>query len=743
MADATLVDLVKITALTTGTGAVTLGDAVPGYRGVEALLDGAVYGYSIQQEAEYEIGRCTYLQTSNQIVRTPEFTSNGGTPINLQANASIAFVATAEDILGRDVLRPLYGYGAPTNNIGLIGQVYTDLNVPVTLYGPKTATGWGTGVVLQGDAGTPGTAASYTSLTALRAADPAALFYALITPTGLVNYGLQSGNFTGQVDNDRIVKLDAVALSVGALVKQGATSINFDGRSVDTKLLEIPSVTDKRFAGGAIADAVYDAGSATGPDSATGTNNKAAFEAAFATGKPFIVPPGNYYITSLDVTADNAAMIQQEGSWIYAYPGRYVNNGQALSGIRFRGDGWSITGTGNPENCGIHILGDSEAVGVFSTNAAGRCVLSKITIRRKPFGDTAIDDDTYMCPVNFLNASGSNPSGNRLDGIAEDCIFEGFSQYGGQHYGDLSGGAVRRCKIRKNGRPAQVASRGSGWAVTRGVSNLVIEDNDFEDNKEYGVLGSSAGLNSDQIKIHNNRFSNCGRGGGSWTEETNLASDASHGTTRLSVTGNSFVNCGKDTSYTSGRADFRIGTFDGVGFIKYFTIENNRHDGSAPYNILIQSNSVEANAVSDGKIASFMNIGPDTILGLGIGAGVLRVSHYNTYFGSDASKYVQDNQANVTPITTFGGGWANAFGSPFKPTSYETAPTGEVIISFQIAGGANGEAAFVMPAGKRPQYALPIFSGQGSGQINTDGSFVVNSGTGAFAGSVRYFPYAR
>jgi len=64
-------------------------------------------------------------------------------------------------------------------------------------------------------------------------------------------------------------------------------------------------------------------------------------------------------------------------------------------------------------------------------------------------------------------------------------------------------------------------------------------------------------------------------------------------------------------------------------------------------------------------------------------------------------------------------------------------------VSYQIAGGANGEAAFTMPVGKRPQYALPIFSGQDSGQINPDGTLVVNSGSGAFAGTVRCFPYAK
>jgi hypothetical protein len=93
-----LVDLVKIFADTVGTGAITLGDAVPGYRGKEALTNGESYSYSIQQDSLWEIGRGTVLGT--QLVRSPQHTSNGGEPINLQPNAAIAFVALAVDIAG-------------------------------------------------------------------------------------------------------------------------------------------------------------------------------------------------------------------------------------------------------------------------------------------------------------------------------------------------------------------------------------------------------------------------------------------------------------------------------------------------------------------------------------------------------------------------------------------------------------------------------------------------------------------
>jgi hypothetical protein len=185
MADVTLVDLVKITASTTGTGAVTLGSPVPGYRGVEALLDGAVYSYSIQQEFEYEVGTGTFLEAGRQFVRSPTLSSDGGTAINLQPNATIAFVATAQDILGRDVLRPLYGYGQPFNDTGVVGQTYTDLNEPVKLYGPKTSTGWGVGITLSGGEGATGPADNtYTTYTALLASDGARKSARLVPEAG-------------------------------------------------------------------------------------------------------------------------------------------------------------------------------------------------------------------------------------------------------------------------------------------------------------------------------------------------------------------------------------------------------------------------------------------------------------------------------------------------------------------------------------------------------------------------------
>lgn len=278
MADVTLVDLVKITASTTGAGAVTLGAPVPGYRGVEALLNGAVYSYAIQQEAEYEVGTGTYLSAGRQFIRTPTFSSDGGTAIDLQPNAAIAFVATAEDILGRDTLRPLYGYGAPLVSQGILGQTYTDLTKPVTLYGPKTNAGWGVGIVLQGNDGAPGTNATYATLAAFQAASPASLsaFY------DKSPWYFTQGNYTAlqAAQPNNYVAANGVPLSTGAWVRQGTVAINFDGRSSDAKLREMPSVKDVRYAGGAKGDGIND--------------DAPAWQACANANKVFDVPPGKY-----------------------------------------------------------------------------------------------------------------------------------------------------------------------------------------------------------------------------------------------------------------------------------------------------------------------------------------------------------------------------------------------------------------------------------------------------------------
>lgn len=94
----TLVDLVKITSNSTGSGAITLGGAVAGYRGLEALTNGEVYSYSIQDGDAWEFGRGTFMSATGQFIRTPIDSSDGGSAINLRQNAQVAFVALSEDL---------------------------------------------------------------------------------------------------------------------------------------------------------------------------------------------------------------------------------------------------------------------------------------------------------------------------------------------------------------------------------------------------------------------------------------------------------------------------------------------------------------------------------------------------------------------------------------------------------------------------------------------------------------------
>lgn len=219
MAASQLVDLVQIYATSAGTGALTLGQAVPGYRGTEALLNGGTYSYSIQQGANYELGTGTYLSTGHEFIRTPEASSNGNAAVDLAANARVSFVALSRDILARDVLQPLYGYGAPLPGAGLEGQVYYDLNPPVTLYGPKMATGWGAGVELQGPAGSSNNSvATLAELKASLVSNLTALYDNAV-------FTFTLGDYSAQIDDLNFVESDDVPATTGAWVRQDATSL--------------------------------------------------------------------------------------------------------------------------------------------------------------------------------------------------------------------------------------------------------------------------------------------------------------------------------------------------------------------------------------------------------------------------------------------------------------------------------------------------------------------------------------
>lgn len=103
----TLVDRVKITVLSSGTGSFALGAAVPAYRGVEALINGATYSYATESGSLYEAGTGVYNSGSGVLVRTPIVSSNGGAAVAFPANIQLSFTALAQDIVAAGAAFPI------------------------------------------------------------------------------------------------------------------------------------------------------------------------------------------------------------------------------------------------------------------------------------------------------------------------------------------------------------------------------------------------------------------------------------------------------------------------------------------------------------------------------------------------------------------------------------------------------------------------------------------------------------
>jgi hypothetical protein len=93
-----LVDLVKIQVTSSGTAPLALGQPVTGFRGTNALIDGATYSYSIQQGATYEIGTGVYTASTGTLQRNVLWSSNGDAATPLSAGAQVAFTVLKEDI---------------------------------------------------------------------------------------------------------------------------------------------------------------------------------------------------------------------------------------------------------------------------------------------------------------------------------------------------------------------------------------------------------------------------------------------------------------------------------------------------------------------------------------------------------------------------------------------------------------------------------------------------------------------
>lgn len=124
MPTSTLVDLVKVISNTVGAGPLALGVAVPNHRGVEALVDGATYSYSIDFSGmgdvfreSYEEGRGVYTASSNTLTRNVITSSEGNAPVGLVAGARIAFVLMSADLNERIGIPAQFTVGPVTTGV--------------------------------------------------------------------------------------------------------------------------------------------------------------------------------------------------------------------------------------------------------------------------------------------------------------------------------------------------------------------------------------------------------------------------------------------------------------------------------------------------------------------------------------------------------------------------------------------------------------------------------------------------
>jgi hypothetical protein len=94
-----LVNRAKVSALTTGTGTLTLGPSVDGFQSFAAsgVTNGDTVRYVIEDGDAWEIGVGTFNAAAQTLTRSPSQSSSGGSAISLGGSAVVYVTATAED----------------------------------------------------------------------------------------------------------------------------------------------------------------------------------------------------------------------------------------------------------------------------------------------------------------------------------------------------------------------------------------------------------------------------------------------------------------------------------------------------------------------------------------------------------------------------------------------------------------------------------------------------------------------
>lgn len=93
-------DRVKMTTATTGTGTITLGSAVSGYRSfaTAGVTDGSTVNYVIEDGTSWEIGTGTYTSSGTTLSRTVVASSNANAAITLSGSANVFIDVFSSDL---------------------------------------------------------------------------------------------------------------------------------------------------------------------------------------------------------------------------------------------------------------------------------------------------------------------------------------------------------------------------------------------------------------------------------------------------------------------------------------------------------------------------------------------------------------------------------------------------------------------------------------------------------------------